>query len=53
MGRVVVSLSDELEEDVRKEVEKIYWNRPGAISIFFETLIRNYIENNGGGDQSE
>lgn len=48
MGRVVVSLSDELEEVVRKEVEKVYWNRPGAISIFFETLIRNYLNANGG-----
>jgi len=53
LGRVVVSLSDELEEDVRKEVERVYWNRPGAMSIFFETLIRTYLNGGTGADGTE
>jgi len=42
MGKVMISLTDEAEELVRTEVDKLYYGRTGGFSIFFEKLIRQY-----------
>ena len=42
MGKVMVSLTDEAEDLVRTEVDKLYFGRTGGFSIFFEKLIRQY-----------
>jgi hypothetical protein len=42
MGKVMVSLSDEAEQLVRQEVDKLYYGRSGGFSIFFEHLVRKY-----------
>ncbi len=46
MGKVMVSLTDEAEQLVRQEVDKLYYGRTGGFSIFFEGLVRRYF--NGG-----
>jgi hypothetical protein len=42
MGKVMISLTDEAEDLVRTEVDKLYFGRTGGFSIFFEKLIRQY-----------
>ena len=42
MGKIMVSLTDEAEDLVRTEVDKLYYGRTGGFSIFFEKLIRQY-----------
>ena len=42
MGKLMVSLSDEAEDLVRDEVDKLYFGRTGGVSIFFEGLVRRY-----------
>ncbi|HYY92015.1 MAG TPA: hypothetical protein VE955_08505 [Candidatus Dormibacteraeota bacterium] len=42
MGKIMISLTDEAEELVRTEVDKLYFGRTGGFSIFFEKLIRQY-----------
>jgi hypothetical protein len=42
MGKIMISLTDEAEELVRTEVDKLYYGRTGGFSIFFEKLIRQY-----------
>ena len=42
MGKVMISLTDEAEELVRSEVDKLYFGRTGGFSIFFENLVRQY-----------
>ena len=44
MGKIMVSLTDEAEELVRTEVDKLYYGRTGGFSIFFEHLIRQYFD---------
>ena len=46
MGKVMVSLSDEAEQLVRQEVDKLYYGRSGGFSIFFEHLVRKYFDGN-------
>lgn len=46
MGKVMVSLSDEAEQLVRQEVDKLYFGRSGGFSIFFEHLVRKYFNGN-------
>lgn len=46
MGKVMISLSDEAESLVRREVDKVFFGRTGGVSIFFEGLVRKYF--NGG-----
>ena len=48
---MVVSLTDEMEVEVRREVHRKYHSRQGAVSIFFEMLIRKYLD--GGDSASE
>jgi hypothetical protein len=42
MGKVMISLTDEAENLVRQEIDKLYYGRTGAVSIFFEGLVRKY-----------
>ena len=42
MGKVMISLTDEAEELVREEIDKLYYGRTGGVSIFFEGLVRRY-----------
>ncbi len=42
MGKVMISLTDEAEQLVRQEVDKVYYGRTGGFSIFFEHLVRQY-----------
>jgi hypothetical protein len=44
MGKVMVSLSDEAEQLVRQEVDKLYYGRSGGFSIFFEHLVRKILQ---------
>jgi len=50
LGRMVVSLSNDLELEVRKEIQRVYQSKQGAVSIFFEMLIRRYLN---GDSESE
>ena len=47
MGKLMISLSDQAEDLVRHEVERVYHGRVGGLSIFFEQVLRNYFTNNG------
>jgi hypothetical protein len=47
---MVVSLSDDLELEVRKEIQRVYQSKQGSVSIFFEMLVRRYLN---GGTESE
>ena len=42
MGKLMISLSDQAEDLVRHEVERVYHGRVGGLSIFFEQILRNY-----------
>ncbi len=44
MGKVMISLTDEAEQLVRQEIDKVYYGRTGAVSIFFEGLVRKYFD---------
>jgi len=44
MGKVMISLTDEAEQLVRDEIDKVYYGRTGAVSIFFESLVRRYFD---------
>jgi len=44
MGKVMISLSDEAETLVRQEIDNVYYGRTGAVSIFFESLVRRYFD---------
>lgn len=46
MGKMMISLSDEIEEKIRKHIKKEYHGRVGGMSIFFEVLIREYFNHN-------
>jgi hypothetical protein len=47
MGKMMISLSDQAEDLVRHEVEKVYHGRVGGLSIFFEQVLRDYFHGNG------
>ena len=47
MGKMMISLSDQAENLVRHEVEKVYHGRVGGLSIFFEQVLRDYFQGNG------
>jgi len=53
MGKMMISLSDQAEDLVRHEVEKVYHGRVGGLSIFFEQILRNYFQGNGNGKPSK
>ena len=43
----MISLSDQAENLVRDEVQKIYHGRVGGLSIFFEQMLREYFNGKG------
>jgi hypothetical protein len=47
LGKLMISLSDQAEDLVRDEVERIYHGRVGGLSIFFEQVLRSYFTTNG------
>ncbi len=47
LGKLMISLSDQAENLVRHEVERVYHGRVGGLSIFFEQVLRNYFTTNG------
>ena len=53
MGKMMISLSDQAENLVRHEVEKVYHGRVGGLSIFFEQILRDYFHGNGNGKSSK
>ena len=53
MGKLMISLSDQAENLVRHEVERVYHGRVGGLSIFFEQVLRNYFTANGNGNKSK
>ena len=50
MGKLMISLTDEIEEMTREEVERIYHGRVGGLSIFFEQILREHFNGNGKKD---
>ena len=53
LGKLMISLSDQAENLVRDEVERIYHGRVGGLSIFFEQVLRGYFTTNGNGKQAK
>jgi len=47
LGKLMISLSDQAENLVRHEVERVYHGRVGGLSIFFEQVLRSYFTTNG------
>jgi hypothetical protein len=47
MGKLMISLSDQSENLVRNEVQRVYHGRVGGLSIFFEQVLRDYFHDNG------
>lgn len=45
MGKLMISLSDQSENLVRSEVQRVYHGRVGGLSIFFEQVLRDYFDN--------
>ncbi|HXL50669.1 MAG TPA: hypothetical protein VN949_02535 [Candidatus Limnocylindrales bacterium] len=43
----MISLSDQSENLVRNEVQRVYHGRVGGLSIFFEQVLRDYFHGNG------
>ncbi len=50
MGKLMISLSDQSENLVRGEVQRVYHGRVGGLSIFFEQVLRDYFHGNGNGN---
>ena len=48
MGKLMISLSDQAENLVRDEVQKVYHGRVGGLSIFFEQMLRDYFNGRSG-----
>ena len=44
MGKVIVSLSQDLEAKLRKVVDEEYAGKRGAISIIVEKAVQKYLE---------
>jgi hypothetical protein len=53
LGKLMISLSDQAEDLVRHEVERIYHGRVGGLSIFFEQVLRSYFTTNGKPSKSQ
>jgi len=48
LGKLMISLSDQAENLVRDEVQKVYHGRVGGLSIFFEQMLRDYFNGRAG-----
>jgi hypothetical protein len=53
MGKLMISLSDQAENQVRHEVERIYHGRVGGLSIFFEQILHDYFRHNNNGKSTK
>ena len=53
MKKIMVTVSDETDEKLRRYVEKTYYGRRGALSIVVETSVREFLERNGVKSDSE
>ncbi len=53
LGKLMISLSDQAENMVRDEVQRVYHGRVGGLSIFFEQVLRNYFQDNGKAKSSK
>jgi hypothetical protein len=53
LGKLMISLSDQAEDLVRHEVERMYHGRVGGLSIFFEQVLRSYFTTNGKQSKSQ
>ena len=53
MKKIVVSLTDEIDEMLRRYIEETYNNRRGALSIVVEGAIKDFLIRNGVKPSSE
>lgn len=44
MGKIIVTLTDNLERKLRNTVKNKYGNKRGAMSIIVEEALKNYFE---------
>ncbi|MGQ9691456.1 MAG: hypothetical protein ACUVQY_09400 [Thermoproteota archaeon] len=44
MGKILVTLTDDLERSLREIVKTKYGNKKGALSIIVEEALKNYLE---------
>ena len=49
MGKIIVTLTDELERKLREHVRTRYGNKKGALSIVVEEAIKEYLNEMGSG----
>ena len=47
MGKLSISLSDEIDQKVRDIAETEYHGKKGALSIIVEGIIRDWLASNG------
>jgi hypothetical protein len=45
MGKVIVTLTDKIEKELREIVRTKYGNKRGALSIIVEEALKNYLPN--------
>ena len=43
MGKIIITLTDELEEKLRKFIKAKYGNKKGALSIVVEEAIKQFL----------
>lgn len=43
MGKIIVTLTDDVENKLRKIVRTKYGNKKGALSIIVEEALKNYL----------
>ena len=43
MGKIIVTLTDEIEKKLREEVRTRYGNKRGALSIIVEEALKSYL----------
>jgi len=44
MGKLLITLTDDVEKAFREKVKKVYGARRGAISIVIEQLVKEWIK---------
>ena len=48
MGKIIVTLTDQIEKKLRETVKTKYSNKRGALSIIVEEALKNYLEKTRG-----
>lgn len=43
MGKIIVTLTDQIEKKLRETVKNKYGNKRGALSIIVEEALKNYL----------